>query len=44
MADVVKVVVWGCMLVCVALIGVGVFLFYMIRSVFRDDEEEERIE
>ena len=42
MADVVKVVVWGCMLVCVALIGVGVLVFYLIRELFRRDDEEDR--
>lgn len=34
----------GLMFVFLGIIGVGVFLFYIIRSVFRDDEEEERIE
>lgn len=41
MADVVKVVVWGCMLVCVALIGVGVFVYYLIRELFREGDEDD---
>lgn len=42
MADVVKAVAWGCMLVCVALIGVGVLVFYIIRELFRRDDEGDR--
>lgn len=42
MADVVKAVVWGCMLVCLALMGVGVLVFYLIRELFRRDDEDER--
>ena len=42
MADVVKAVAWGCMLVCLALIGVGVLVFYIIRELFRRDDEDER--
>ena len=42
MADVVKAVVWGCMLVCLVLMGVGVLVFYLIRELFRRDDEEDR--
>lgn len=39
-----KYIGYGLMVLFLVIIGVGVFLFYIIRSVFRDDEEEERIE
>ena len=39
-----KYIGYGLMILLLVIIGVGVFLFYIIRSVFRDDEEEERIE
>lgn len=44
MAGLVKAIAWGCIMICVALIGTGVFLFYIIRSVFGYNEEEESIE
>lgn len=44
MSVVFKYIGFGLMFVLLGIIGVGVFLFYIIRSVFRDDEEEERIE
>lgn len=44
MSVVFKYIGFGLMFVFLGIIGVGVFLFYIIRSVFRDDEEEERIE
>lgn len=39
-----KYIGYGLMILFLVIIGVGVFFFYIIRSVFRDDEEEERIE
>lgn len=44
MSVVFKYIGFGLMFVFLGIIGMGVFLFYIIRSVFRDDEEEERIE
>lgn len=35
-----RMIGYGCVLVCVALLAVGVFVFYLIRSVIDKKEEE----
>lgn len=41
MSELIKIVGYGCVLVCVALLAVGVFLFYLIKRIVVKDEELE---
>lgn len=41
MADCLRWIGYGCVLVCVALIGVGVLVYYIIRELIRHDEDDD---
>lgn len=40
MSELMKWVGYGCAMVCIALIGVGVLVYYIIRSVTKNVDEE----
>jgi len=41
MSELIKIVGYGCVLVCVALLAVGVFLYYLIKCAINTDSEDD---